>query len=155
MQTFRLSSSSLSKSIVAHVGHLVQSPSGISRFLVLDLPEPSLSFLVKAGALPVGGVKAGSAISRPRVFLVTLVILVVSMSGRMLLNSKPACNCPNTHLAGTGGPQLPGAGTRRRPGREHVVHQHHAFTVQFHPVADREGSAHVHGALLLGQAGLG
>src|SRR5882724_6292490 len=66
-QTFRFSSSSLSKSIVSHVGHFVQRPSGISRFLVLDLPAPSFDFLVKVVCVCAmgGGVSAGSIVVVP------------------------------------------------------------------------------------------
>src|SRR5262249_8971099 len=67
-QTFRFSSNSLSKTIVVHLGHLVHRPSGISRFL--DLAR-NLGFLAKVVVLVVagGGVTAGSAVSRPRLFL--------------------------------------------------------------------------------------
>src|SRR2546425_2178594 len=64
-QTLRFSSSSLSKSIVAHFGHFVHRPSGISRFL--DLVEPSFGFLLKAASAPAGGgVTAGSGGFQPR-----------------------------------------------------------------------------------------
>src|SRR3989442_7129176 len=68
-QTFRFSSNSLSKTMVLHLGHLVHRPSGISRFL--DFAR-SLGFFAKVVALLVGGggVTAGSAVSRPSVFLV-------------------------------------------------------------------------------------
>src|SRR5207249_12147536 len=76
-QTLRFSSSSLSKSIVAHFGHLVHKPSGMSRFL--DLVEPSFGFLAKAApALAGGGVTAGSTVSRPRDFLMKLVVAIIS-----------------------------------------------------------------------------
>src|SRR5438105_9169128 len=75
-QTLRFSSSSLSKTMVAHLGHLVQRPSGISRFLDL---ERSLGFFAKLAALleAGGGVTAGSAVSRPRVFLLKEVVAII------------------------------------------------------------------------------
>src|ERR1041384_6839236 len=74
-QTLRFSSNSLSKTIVLHLGHLVHKPSGISRFL--DLAR-SFGFLAKVAVLLVagGGVTAGSAVSRPRVFLVNEVVAI-------------------------------------------------------------------------------
>src|SRR5256885_15492930 len=77
--TFRFSSSSLSNTIVLHLGHLVHRPSGISRFL--DLAR-SLGFLAKLVALLLtgGGVTAGSAVSRPSVFLVNEVVAILSNS---------------------------------------------------------------------------
>src|SRR5579871_5078210 len=74
-QTFRFSSSSLSKTMVLHLGHLVHRPSGISRFL--DLAEPSF-FLANVVAVvgAGGGVTAGSAVSKPSVFLVNEVVAI-------------------------------------------------------------------------------
>src|SRR5438046_10233643 len=78
-QTLRLSSSSLSKIIVAHFGHFVHNPSGISRFL--DLVEPSFGFLLKAASAPAGGgVTAGSTVSSPRVFLEKVVVAMIRRS---------------------------------------------------------------------------
>src|SRR5712671_5515442 len=78
-QTLRLSSSSLSKIIVAHFGHFVHRPSGISRFL--DLVEPSFGFLLKAASAPAGGgVTAGSTVSRPRIFLEKVVVAIFRRS---------------------------------------------------------------------------
>jgi len=59
----------LSKTIVLHLGHFVQRPSGISRFF--DLVEGSLGFLAKvAVSVVAGGVTAGSAVSVPIDFFV-------------------------------------------------------------------------------------
>jgi hypothetical protein len=57
----------LSKTIVSHAGHFTQSPSGISRFLDLDLPAPSFGFFVKAVCVCAmgGGVSAGSIVETP------------------------------------------------------------------------------------------
>jgi hypothetical protein len=57
----------LSKIIVSHVGHFVQRPSGISRFLDLELPVPSFGFFVKAVCVCAigGGVSAGSIVETP------------------------------------------------------------------------------------------
>src|ERR1700757_4279522 len=68
------SSSSLSKTMVAHLGHLVQRPSGMSRFL--DLPLASLGFLTNDFSAPLdgGGVTAGSEVSRPRGFFMKMVV---------------------------------------------------------------------------------
>src|SRR5262245_15395860 len=65
--TFRFSSSSLSNTMVLHLGHFVQSPSGISR--LRDLAA-SFGFLTKE-VFPVagGGVTPGSTTSVPRFFL--------------------------------------------------------------------------------------
>src|SRR5690242_4878766 len=69
VQTFRFSSSSLSKTIVAHLGHLVHKPSGISRFL--DLAVASLGFFGKLEfGVGAGGVTAGSPGSSFSVFFV-------------------------------------------------------------------------------------
>src|SRR5688572_15624277 len=56
--------------MVEHLGHLVQRPSGISRFL--DFPVVSLGFLTNAvSGLPFGGVTPGSTVvSTPRLFFV-------------------------------------------------------------------------------------
>jgi hypothetical protein len=78
-QTFRFSSSSLSKIIVSHVGHFVQRPSGMSRFLVLDLPVPIFVFLAKVVCAVVlgGGVSAGSTIATPPIdFFVNEVVSI-------------------------------------------------------------------------------
>ena len=60
-----------------HFGHLVHSPSGISRFL--DLDEDNLGFFAKL-ALPVlgGGVTAGSMVSVPSDFFVNEVVAMIS-----------------------------------------------------------------------------
>ena len=80
VQTFRLSSSSLSKIMVEHLGHFCHRPSGMSRFL--DLVEPSLGFFAKLASVPAGGgVTAGSAVSRPRVFLVKVVVAMAQEAG--------------------------------------------------------------------------
>src|SRR5580698_4108740 len=68
-QTLRLASNSLSKIIVLHLGHLVHRPSGMSRFLDLDLAEPSLGFPGSGGTLSIGTVIAGSVIGTPNPFL--------------------------------------------------------------------------------------
>src|SRR6516225_4311224 len=90
VHTFRFSSSSLSKTIVLHLGHFVHNPSGISRFF--DFAAANFGFLTKvvlwfAG----GGVTAGSAVSSPRVFFVNKVdaILPTSLSFIWWLN-KPS-----------------------------------------------------------------
>src|ERR1700733_12088540 len=98
-QTFEFSSSSLSKIIVSHVGHFTQSPSGMSRFFVLDFPEPRRGFLGSAVILCAGGVNAGSITSMPIDFFVNEV---VSMNVISLLNSKPARNSPDTNIARAG-----------------------------------------------------
>src|SRR5262245_20882091 len=59
--------------MVPHLGHLVQRPSGISRFL--DFVVPSFGFLGKVVSAGVGGAAiAGSGASNPRVFLVKEVV---------------------------------------------------------------------------------
>src|SRR4051812_24792059 len=76
------SSSSLSKTMVLHLGHLVHSPSGISRFLDF---APNLGFLTKV-VLPVGGggVTAGSDdVSKPSVFFVNAVVLIKLIIGNI------------------------------------------------------------------------
>src|SRR2546427_5173461 len=80
VQTLRFSSNSLSNTMVVHLGHLVQRPSGISRFL--DFAR-SLGFFAKVVALLVGGggVTAGSAVSRPSVFLVKEVVAILGTLG--------------------------------------------------------------------------
>jgi hypothetical protein len=64
----------LSKTIVEHFGHFVQSPSGISRFF--DFPAPSFGFLANAVSvlLAGGGVTAGSTDSVPGIFFVIDVV---------------------------------------------------------------------------------
>src|SRR5881409_3116307 len=80
LQTLRLSSSSLSKIMVEHLGHLVHSPSGMSRFL--DLVDPSLGFLAKVASAPAGGgVTAGSTLSKPRLFFVNVVVDMAQEAG--------------------------------------------------------------------------
>ena len=76
-QTFRFSSNSLSKTIVAHFGHLVHRPSGMSRFR--DLRLGSLGFLANVVlGVTGGGVTAGSADSSPSVFLVKVVVAILT-----------------------------------------------------------------------------
>src|SRR6266550_5444239 len=84
VQTFRFSSNSLSNTMVLHLGHLVHKPSGISRFL--DFAPASFGFLAKV-VLPVegGGVTAGSAVSRPSVFLVKEVVAMPPYAVRGLI----------------------------------------------------------------------
>jgi hypothetical protein len=81
LQTLRFSSSSLSKTIVLHLGHFVHKPWGISFFL--DFAAPSFGFLANVVVVVGGGgVTAGSAVSTPRGFLVNEV---VAMSGEFRL----------------------------------------------------------------------
>jgi hypothetical protein len=63
---------------VAHLGHFVQSPSGISRFR--DFAEVSFGFFVKAvpGLVAGGGVTAGSTDSVPGIFFVKELVLIQS-----------------------------------------------------------------------------
>lgn len=83
MQTFRFSSSSLSYSIVAHLGHFVQSPSGMS--LLRDFPLLNLGFLTNAvSVLAGGGVTAGSAVSSPKVFFVNDVVAMTGSFRRRI-----------------------------------------------------------------------
>src|SRR5580765_6047839 len=82
-QTLRFSSSSLSNTMVSHLGHLVQSPSGMSFLRCLP---PSLGFLRNVvSVLAGGGVTAGST-SKPSDFLVNEVVAIglvaFSVSGR-------------------------------------------------------------------------
>src|SRR5437588_13104970 len=81
VQTLRFSSNSLSNTMVLHLGHLVQRPSGISRFFDF---APSFGFFAKV-VLPVGGggVTAGSAVSNPSVFLVNAVVLITNVIGNI------------------------------------------------------------------------
>jgi hypothetical protein len=71
---------------VLHFGHLVHKPSGISRFLDLDV---SRGFFVKVVTDPVeagGGVTAGSTVSSPSVFLVNEVVAM--MPGNLDFNAR-------------------------------------------------------------------
>jgi len=66
----------LSKTIVLHFGHLVHRPSGISRFL--DLAPETLGFFTNVvGGVEGGGVTPGSAVSKPSVFLVNVVVAIL------------------------------------------------------------------------------
>jgi hypothetical protein len=123
---------------VLHFGHLVQRPSGISRFLDLD---PSFGFLAKVVEVleTGGGVTAGSADSNPSVFLMNEVAILsyelrvfdfefpaVAVTALFISNyrpyySKSARYCPDTNFTRTGLPQHPGAGTRGRAGGKNVV----------------------------------
>src|SRR5258706_3280070 len=151
-QTLRFSSSSLSKIIVSHVGHLVQSPSGISRFLVFDLPVPSLGLRVNVGDLPVGGVKAGSTVSMPSSFFVNVV---VSMSHEMLVKSNPARNCPDADHVRARLTQYFGTGAGRRTRGKHIVNDNDPCAGQLYAIANAKSPAHIGRALLFGQPGLG
>src|SRR6266498_6094560 len=76
-QTLRFSSSSLSKIIAAHFGHLVHRPSGMSLFFFF-VPE-SLGFLaneVPPGSM-VGCESAGSVPSVPKDFLLRMVVAIL------------------------------------------------------------------------------
>ena len=75
--TFRFSSSSLSKIIALQPGHLVQSPSGMSRFFDF-FPVASRGFLANAVSADGigGGVNAGSAVSTPKDFFVNVVVAI-------------------------------------------------------------------------------
>src|SRR5439155_17440307 len=78
VQTLMFSSSSLSNTMVLHLGHLVHKPSGISR--LRDL-EASLGFLAKVVLFVAGGgVTPGSAVSRPSVRFVNEVVLILPVS---------------------------------------------------------------------------
>src|SRR6266850_8110995 len=127
VQTLRFSSNSLSKTIVLHLGHLVHRPSGISRFL--DLRD-TLGFLTKVVLLVAGGgVTAGSAVSRPSVFLVKDVVAMLS-SRLTPYYSNSAGKCPDANFSRPGGQQNPGTGAGRGAGCKNIIHQHDAFTVQ-------------------------
>jgi hypothetical protein len=66
--------------MVEHLGHFVQSPSGISR--LRDLPDVSLGFLTKVvSAFAGGGVTAGSTVSNPSVFFVNEVVAMARSFG--------------------------------------------------------------------------
>src|SRR5438552_9685149 len=74
--------------MAVHLGHLVQSPSGISR--LRDLAPPSLGFFVKPVSWPLGGgVTAGSTLSRPRVFLVKEVVAIKLIQSPILTVRAP------------------------------------------------------------------
>ena len=63
--------------MVEHFGHFVQSPSGISRLRVLDLPELILGFFGSCVIADSGGVNAGSMVSNPSVFFVNEVVSIL------------------------------------------------------------------------------
>jgi hypothetical protein len=66
--------------MVAHFGHLLHRPSGISRFR--DLWPGSLGFLANVVLLVAGGgVTAGSAVSRPSVLFVKGVVVILRNVG--------------------------------------------------------------------------
>src|SRR4051812_7559282 len=77
-QTLLFSSSSLSKTMVEHFGHLVQRPSGIS--FLRDLVPASFGFfanvfsVVGGGGGVTAGDTAGSEVSSVSVFLVKVVV---------------------------------------------------------------------------------
>jgi len=61
--------------MVEHFGHLTQSPSGISFFR--DFDDESFGFFAKlVEVLLVGGVTAGSTLSRPNDFFVNDVVAI-------------------------------------------------------------------------------
>src|SRR5580698_9398249 len=95
--TFRFSSSSLSKTIVPHFSHLVQRPSGMSRFL--DLPPEGFGFLTNfVSVVDTGGVTAGSAVSRPSDFFVKLVVVMGEWQGYdswLMRDSGPSAQIPD------------------------------------------------------------
>src|SRR5580658_5792650 len=108
-QTFRLSSNSLSYIMTPHFLHLVQSPSGMSR--LRGGAPANLGFLRKFVCVSfVGGVTAGSAFSKPRVFFVNVVVAILeSRRFRFSFNSvsilshdrppsSPARDGPDAHL---------------------------------------------------------
>ena len=150
MQTLRFSSSSLSKTIVAHFGHLVHKPSGISRFL--DFAVASFGFFGKLEfGVGVGGVTAGSPDSNFNVFFVKEVAMrAVIIFQRYLYYSNSASNCPDTNIIGTDTPQDSSAGIRGCARRENVIHQHDARLSQVCSAANREGAGHIRQALLPG-----
>ena len=158
-QTFRFSSSSLSKTIVSHFGHFVQSPSGMSRFLVWICRCRAWAFWAtslcgrrRSQCPRLAASSAGSTVSRPPSdFLVKEVV-------SMLLNNiilKSARNCPDANIARAGGQKRLRARAGRRAGRENVVHQNHPLAVQTRAGADGKRAAHVRRALLPRQQGLG
>src|SRR5262252_6717470 len=95
VQTLRFSSSSLSNTIVLHFGHLLQSPSGISRFLDLEV---SLDFLTKVVAVfeTGGGVTAGSELSSPRVFFVKEVVAMFAARLSFFGPANKPVVCPSS-----------------------------------------------------------
>src|SRR5512132_2548691 len=89
MQILRFSSSSLSKTIVSHFGHLVQRPSGISFFRCLP---PSFGFFRKVVSLFAGGGVTAGSTSKPRVFFVNEVV-AINLIHFSVTNRGP----PSTH----------------------------------------------------------
>src|SRR6516162_3451101 len=93
-QTLRFVSNSLSKIIVLHLGHLVQRPSGISRFLDLGLDEPSFGLRGSAGGFR-GTVRAGSMIGTPTVFLANKLCSILELLRTVKNLSQTPRNCPD------------------------------------------------------------
>src|SRR5208282_2791406 len=73
--------------MLPHFLHLLHKPSGMSR--LRDLAPASLGFLIKlvVWVSEEGGVTAGSATSRPRVFLLNDVVAMSFRTARLNLSS--------------------------------------------------------------------
>src|SRR5215831_13817374 len=124
--------------MVLHLGHFVQSPSGISRFLDF---EASLGFLTNV-VFPVagGGVTAGSTVSKPSVFLFNAVVLIFIVPDNY---SDSAGNCPDANFGRAGAEQHFGAGTGRGAGSENVIDQNNLLAREFRAVAHCESAADI------------
>ena len=73
----------------------------------------------------------------------------------MILNSKPARNCPDAYITRAGGPQRLRTRAGGRTRREHVVHEDDSLAVQTGAVIRDKRAAHVRCALLAREQGLG
>jgi hypothetical protein len=166
----------LSKTIVLHLGHFVQRPSGISRFLGFD---GSFGFLMKLvpGFEAGGGVTAGSVVSKPRDFLVNEVVAIQkfrvegwgvgdSAPSRQSMHSQQcsfvilqyysdsAGNCPDTNVVRPRLSQRPRARAGGGASGENIVHQDNAFAAQTPSFPQNKGVTDVHGPFLAGELGL-
>src|SRR5437763_13382203 len=107
--------------MTAHFGHLVHSPSGISRFLDLDAPIFGFFGKVVAGE-PVIESPPDLPDSRPSVFLVKMVVAIMR-EGRLPV-LEAASNGPDANITRTTAAQDFSASISGRAGCLNIVQKH-------------------------------
>src|SRR5262245_40583650 len=115
-----------------HLGHLVQMPSGISRFL--DLEPPILGFLMNVvSVLGGGGVTAGSTVSSPSVFLENEVVAMFGIGSELLGSDQQTTrDGPYTDVRGSSLAKHPRASAGGGASGQHVIDKDNPFAVQGH-----------------------
>src|SRR5205085_2284364 len=140
--------------MLAHLGHLVQRPSGMSR--LRDLVAPSLGFFANAvSVLLGGGVTPGSTVSSPRVFLLKEVVAIISY--RPLYTGwieSTTRHGPDADISRAAVEQNFGAGAGGCASSQDIVDEHNTLTIQARGGKQCKCLSHIFNSLAAREPGL-